>query len=471
MVEANSLNIDGGVYDKNEKFYWASKITASSWGQGDAGSINILADKLSVTDGGMIVALSNSSGTGGNIRIQSDSVVLNGAFSDPQNQYYPSAISSQTKATGQGGNIELITGSLEISEGAQIDTSSFGSGSAGKIAIDAQNIDLSGAFTNSKWLVPSSIASGSVQSGKGGNIDIHTSVLNIANGAAISVAGKTTGDGGDITIQADAISISGVAVNEILNASKSAGIYSNANDGNAGDITIKSTSLKIFDNGIIEAKTDGTGTGGNIIVDAKTIEMNSNAVISSASTGTGDAGSINLTVADKLEIRDSTITTESMLADGGDITITTTTTGFLTWLIDSSITATVGGGSQTTGGNIRINSPYVVLKDSHVIANAYEGKGGNIGITADTYLADWTSTVSASSALGISGQVDINSPIVNLSGLLSPLPTALVDITELLVSDCETRYKRRKASSLVVKGRDALPAQPGDLWPSPVMMQ
>ena len=148
-----------------------------------------------------------------------------------------------------------------------------------------------------------------------------------------------------------------------------------------------------------------------------------------------------------------------------------TNTGFLNYMINSFITATVGGGPQTTGGNIQINSPYIVLKDSHVIANAYEGKGGNISITADTYLADWTSTVSTSSALGISGQVDINSPLVNLSGLLSPLPTALVDISELLVSDCETRYKRRKASSLVVKGRDALPAQPGDLWPSPVMMQ
>jgi hypothetical protein len=163
--------------------------------------------------------------------------------------------------------------------------------------------------------------------------------------------------------------------------------------------------------------------GRSIDINVANLTMNSGAVISSASTGTGGAGNINLTIADKLESRNSTITTESTQADGGDITITNT--GFLTYLINSSITATVGGGPQTTGGNIRINSPYVVLKDSHVIANAYEGKGGNIGITADTYLADWTSTVSASSALGISGQVDINSPLVNLSGLLSPCPLLL----------------------------------------------
>jgi hypothetical protein len=158
-----------------------------------------------------------------------------------------------------------------------------------------------------------------------------------------------------------------------------------------------------------------------------------------------------------------------MLADGGDITITT---NFLTWLIDSSITSTVGGGTQTTGGNIRINSPYIVLKNSQIIANAYAGKGGSIGITAGTYLADWASTVSASSTLGINGQVDINSPLINLSGLLSPLPTTFADITELLVDDCETRYKNRKvSSSLVVRGRGALPVQPGDLWPSSVIMK
>jgi hypothetical protein len=199
------------------------------------------------------------------------------------------------------------------------------------------------------------------------------------------------------------------------------------------------------------------------------MDMISNAVISSANTGTGDAGNIDLTVTHKLECRNSTITTESVNADGGDITISNI--GFLVWLIDSAITATVGGGSETTGGNIRINSPYVVLKDSQVIANAYEGKGGSIKISAETYLADWTSTVSASSTKGISGEVDINSPLVDLSGLLSPLPTTFADATDLLANDCETRYRQRKTSSLIIRGRDALPTQPGDLWPSPVSTQ
>jgi len=122
--------------------------------------------------------------------------------------------------------------------------------------------------------------------------------------------------------------------------------------GSAGSITVKTPTLNISDSGEISSSASVTGHGGSIDINVANLTMNSGAVISSASTGTGDAGSISLTIADKLESRNSTITTESTQADGGDITITT---GFLTYLINSSITATVGGGPQTTGGNIRIN--------------------------------------------------------------------------------------------------------------------
>ncbi|WP_028324846.1 hypothetical protein [Desulfatirhabdium butyrativorans] len=204
--------------------------------------------------------------------------------------------------------------------------------------------------------------------------------------------------------------------------------------------------------------------GGNIDIDVNNVNLSSNAVITSASNASANAGSINLKIADKLESRDSTISTESTQADSGNISIAT---GFLTWLIDSSVTATVGGGPQTTGGNIQINSPYFVLKDSQVIANAYEGKGGRIGITADTYLADWTSTVSASSTKGISGEVNINAPLTNLSGLLIPLSDTFMDRAELLKDDCETRYRQGKVSSLIVRGQELIPMQTDDVLPSP----
>jgi large exoprotein involved in heme utilization and adhesion len=78
----------------------------------------------------------------------------------------------------------------------------------------------------------------------------------------------------------------------------------------------------MLDAGEISSSASGTGHGGSIDINVANLNMTSGAVISFASTGTGDACNINLTIADKLESRNSTITTESTQADGGDITIT-----------------------------------------------------------------------------------------------------------------------------------------------------
>ena len=47
------------------------------------------------------------------------------------------------------------------------------------------------------------------------------------------------------------------------------------------------------------------------------------------------------------------ITTGAKEADGGDILIKA---GHLFYLVDSEITASVGGGAETSGGNISIDS-------------------------------------------------------------------------------------------------------------------
>ena len=453
-------------------------LRASSYGEGSGGSIHVLAESVLI-DGEFSNSLcgmfSEASGAGsaGSITVQTPTLNISNS----------GEISTSASGTGPGGNIDINVANLNMTSGAVISSASTGTGDAGSIIIAANDSmllhdaaitveaskasagDIKIQALNLDMTKTSHItASVSGGSGSGGSIDLNVDTLSITEGSRIESNTAGSGSGGNITVAAGtSVTISG-------KTEEASGMYSTSTGaGSAGSVTVKTPSLNISDTGEISSSASGTGHGGSIDINVANLNMNSSAVISSASTGTGDAGNINLTIADKLESRNSTITTESTQADGGDITITNT--GFLTYLINSSITATVGGGPQTTGGNIRINSPYVVLKDSHVIANAYEGKGGNIGITADTYLADWTSTVSASSALGISGQVDINSPLVNLSGLLSPLPTTFADITELLADDCETRYKHRKVSSLVVRGRDALPAQPGDLWPSPVMMR
>jgi hypothetical protein len=93
--------------------------------------------------------------------------------------------------------------------------------------------------------------------------------------------------------------------------------------------------------------------------------------------------------------------------------------------------------------------------------------GGHVQINSNVFLADPASRVSASSALGIQGTVDIQAPVTTLSGTLAPLPQAFVSAA-LLPARCAARFRGGRASSLVLGGRDGLPADPSGVLPSPL---
>ena len=161
------------------------------------------------------------------------------------------------------------------------------------------------------------------------------------------------------------------------------------------------------------------------------------------------------------------MTTDADHADGGNITVRAQT---MVRLRDSQVTATVGGGPQTTGGNITIDPEFVILENSQIVANAFEGQGGDIQITArEAFLADPVSRVDASSELGIDGTVDIRAPVTNVSGTFAPLPQDFGRQLELLRGLCAQRLRGGERSSFVLARRDGLPLEPGTLLPSPLV--
>src|SRR5439155_6182053 len=81
-----------------------------------------------------------------------------------------------------------------------------------------------------------------------------------------------------------------------------------------------------------------------------------------------------------------------------------------------------------------------------------------------------SSVVTASSTLGINGQVNIQAPVTNISGTLVPLPQAFARATTLLSTRCAERLREGNVSSLVVQGRDGVPARPGGVLPMPLAL-
>jgi hypothetical protein len=211
----------------------------------------------------------------------------------------------------------------------------------------------------------------------------------------------------------------------------------------------------------------GRGLGGSIHVQARAIELSDEGTISARSTGDGAAGTLLLQAGETFRSRQGRVTTAADQAGGGAIALIA---GRLVQLQDSEVTTSIRGGGGDAG-NLTLEAPFVVADGSQIIANAFGGRGGNILINAGVFLADPASLVSASSALGIQGTVNIQAPVTSLSGTLAPLPQAFVSAEALLPARCAARAQGGRYSSLVLGGRGGLPADPSGVLPSPLLLE
>jgi len=419
-------------------------ILGQTFGQAFGGQINLVADRLQLLDGGQISSVlrdydgGGATGKGTDVNIHAREMVISGYVGAPgyNPPYSLSSVDARvfgSGATGQGGNIGITTDNLTLTNGGNIRT---------------------GLYADA--------------SGNAGNIDILAGTISISNlGQIYADSFRGTGDSGDIVIKAQNVTITGTggAPPPAPLDFTFTGISTSTKDGRGGLIAVDlDGDLAMTTGGGIKADTGGSGTGGSITIMADNVSLAERASINAASSGSGDAGDIAIATSKAVNLRNSTITTEaSVEADGGNISITAP---YMIRLVDSQVTSSVGGGPETTGGNIFIDPQFVILQNSQIIANAYEGTGGNIRIIADVFLMDPSSTVSASSALGVDGSVDIQSPISNVSGFIAPLGSTYVSATDLLRERCIVRLRQGKYSSFIISGRDGLPLEPGGLMPS-----
>src|SRR5262249_33195254 len=117
------------------------------------------------------------------------------------------------------------------------------------------------------------------------------------------------------------------------------------------------------------------------------------------------------------------------------------------------------------GGNITIDPQLVILNHSKITAQAAEGQGGNIDITAGLYLASTDSIVSASSQFGVSGTVLINGPQVDVNSALVVLSSELHGLAAVSREACAARANQ-PVSSLTEAGRRGPPQDPAATLPA-----
>ena len=390
-------------------------ILSNTDSQGNSGTIIINADQMDVFNGSGITAgvLRQATGSGGNIKINvTDTIQLSGfrpGFIRDGSlivNNFQSAITPATVGKGLGGSLEISTKNLIVSDYATIAAATVGIGAAGNMNIVVDNLYL-----------------------KDGGI--------LTNSSGAIVGGKlwlATGDGGHITVTAkEDIVISG------RNPFNPSSITSNTFlSGQGGNLDIQANHLILTDGGTISANSLGIGNAGNIHIQTNQLSLTNGGEITSAATQ-AVGGSITVFVADLLYLRNAQLTTS------------------------------VHGG-KGNGGNITIENPtLVVLDQSQIVAQADEGQGGNIRLVANNLLKTPDSLISASSRLGLAGEIVINSPDKTVSSSLLILPTAFTDVSGLLPRPCEamTLAEYLKRSSFMVNrlaGSSLL--SPFDLKPS-----
>ena len=483
---------------------------------GDAGEIEITTGSLNVTNGGRISATTFGQGNAGLVTINAtDAVQVDGE--DTQGEVSRIVSDVNGGAVGNAQGVEITSGSLEVRNGGLISATTRGQGNAGLITIDAtENITLDGEDSQgSSSGLFSDVNDGAV--GNSGGIDITTGSLDITTGARVSATTRSQGNAGLITINAtDSINLDG---NSSLGLTS--GIVSQSNlgaTGNSGDITINANSLNLTNGGRISASTAARGNAGSININTtESIKLRGisqderfpfpSSILTDAAELDGNGGGINL-VTDRLTIDDgarieasnfpvpgTTVPIEPGTGEPGDINIKANSIRLTNGRIDTATQSQTGDNANISlqvfddlilrdnsvisaralkdanGGNIDIDADFIVAFPSQfdgndILASAERGVGGNINITTKGIFGievreqnPLTNDINASSEFSLDGTVTINNPDINALQGVVRLPRNVIESEETIAQVCSTEPVA-SSSSLVIKGQGGIPPQP-----------
>lgn len=402
--------------------------------QGKGGDIDIKAGTLSFKDGASIITSTFGLGDAGKINM----VVNNTATFSGVREDFVSGVFSQVASTavGDGGTIDIKARSLDLTERAQINTSTLGQGNSGNIQITATDPNSSVSFSGG-----SIVKTNSLSTGNAGNITITADgdVAFVTEGIDSSLGliqnnptGQVLGDrkGGDINIKARSLFLTN-------SAQLTTSTYS---QGNAGNISIDVSDTVSFDGIVGEYPSaafssvgqEGRGNGGNIIIKAHSLDLTNDGKLITSTFGQGNAGNITITVEDRISLDDSAIFSsvgQRGKGMGGNITIDARSLSLTNG--GQLITSTLSGG-QGNAGNIDIEVSDTVYFDGvgfDGVGNVFSsaafsdvekggiGKGGDITIKARSLKLTNDAQVNASNfGQGNAGNITIGVRTLDLNG-------------------------------------------------------
>lgn len=398
---------------------------------GNGGNINFVTRSLSLFDGAQLVTTTFGKGNAGNLQIDASDDVAIAGVSKSNGSLSSSLFSSvQAGAIGTGGNIEIKTGSLSVTDGAQIITLTAGAGDAGDIQIKARD-NITFARVRGNGLASGALTRvDSNAQGTGGNINIEAGTLSVTDGARLSASTFGIGSAGNVHISTrDAVILAGVYLFPFrgLNIPYLSAIDSVVGigaAGNGGNISIQTNSFSLSDGAALSTETFGQGNagkiflqannsvslsnlgtifanvqsgaegnGGNIDIQTQTLSLTSGSAIAVAVIGQqgeilggkGNGGTIRVNASDSVSITGvSFFRFPVLVVNLANPSVSLQTEGF-----SSGLFASTQVGASGQGGNIVVNTPTFRIADGAVInAQTFNpSTGGSITINANNFEA------------------------------------------------------------------------------------
>ena len=324
------------------------------------------------------------------------------------------------ESIGDGGNITIRAGSLELLDGGEVNARTLGRGDAGAVEVTAtRDIIADGEDSNG---IPSGITSQINQGAEGDSGDVTISTNNLALTAGGQINASTFGRGNagavEVTARGD-ISIDG---------EDSGGSYSGITsqvtsdaEGNAGGVTISTNNLALTAGGQVDADTFGRGDAGavevtargNISVDGEDLGGVPSGITSRVNQGAeGDSGGVTIST-NNLNLTTGGRINASTFGRGNAGAVRVTATGNIS--IDgedlggiySGIASQVAPNAEGDSGDVTISTNNLALTAGGRI-DASTGGRGNAGAVEVTATGDISIDGENSSGLpsGITSLVD-----------------------------------------------------------------
>ena len=277
-------------------------------GQGEAGSIEINTDILSLNKSSRILSDTQQTGNSGDVLINAGE----GVFLTEESSIVTGAGFLGEQVEGNAGILEINTGNLILENNSLIGAQTQATGNAGNVIIQAEE----SIIINGNSAILSEVLEEGI--GNAGNIELNSNLFRLQNSSSISTSTLSEGQ------------------------------------GDAGNITINVENIEIGNNSFIQAITENDAAGGNIFFDAQTLDLVNNAEIRTLSEGRGNAGNIQFNLVEDIILdNNSSISARAFQeADGGNLNINSR------FIIafpngNNDITASAEDGQ---GGNITINT-------------------------------------------------------------------------------------------------------------------